>query len=60
MSGKRKTRGFYHDEKVVVGVVLENYPAIKEAFAGDIVLLKTPIRISEEMYQSLGIGNNKK
>lgn len=60
MPEKRKTRDFYHEELVVVGAVLDKYPAIKECFEGDTVLMQTPIRISDEMYQSLGIESNKK
>ncbi len=60
MPGKRKSREFYHEEVVIVEKVLEKYPAIKELFSGDTGLLKTPIRVPDEMYHSLSVGNNKK
>ena len=43
MPEKRKTRDFYHEELVVVGAVLDKYPAIKECFEGDTVL-KYPLK----------------
>lgn len=60
MPEKRKTRDFYHEELVVVGTILDKYPAIKEILSGDTVLMETSVRVTDDMYQSLGIGSNKK
>ena len=59
MPEKRKTREYYNEESVSVGVVLDMYPAIKECFEGDAVLMETSVRVTDDMYQSLRTGKYK-
>ena len=60
MTGKRKSRDYYIEEKVTVGEILEKYPAIKDALSGDAGLMKASVRVPDDMYHSLGLGGVKK
>lgn len=59
MPEKRKSRDYYSDCKVAVGDVLERYPAIKEVFQDDHVLMSSLIRVPDNIFHQLNNTRKK-